>query len=474
MASGPFSMRHSRSIVLLAILCGTTGQRLSGQTSQQLSEAAAANDWKLVESLAQSVIRSHRADPLAWTYLGFAHSHLNQRHLAAKDFERAVRIAPEATYSHNNYGTALEALGRRGEAARQYEISLKLDAAQPAAFVNLARIRAAEESPSARRQALSLLEHAWKLAPDAEIAATLLQLQPCARSENRATPPWVNLDEYAANLLEWKTQVAESTLISAAEALANCGDVYQQAGHPEVAVPAMLRSIDLAPENELLRFRYGMLLIGTKAPKAAEIRIQEALQLFPSSTRLWFALGLAYFDQTMPAKAQEAFDQGLKIEPKSPPLLAYRGLTALDQQHYSEAESYYRKAIAADPSSADLHCLLAEAMEKSSGDAGQVRTELKKAMEIDPRLVAAHIRLGRLELNQGDAAAAVRELKLALALDPSQQEIHFYLARAYQKMHDTEHAREEGRLCSELQAANRDTERNALKDLARRLGQTTF
>jgi Tfp pilus assembly protein PilF len=103
-----------------------------------------------------------------------------------------------------------------------------------------------------------------------------------------------------------------------------------------------------------------------------------------------------------------------------------------------------------------------------------VRAELKKAMEIDPRLASAHIRLGRLELNQGDPAAAVHELKLALALDPSQKEIHFYLARAYQKMHDTEHAREEGKLCSELQTANRDTERNALKDLARRLGQTTF
>src|ERR1700730_1699980 len=215
MGPGPVYMRNFRSIVLIAILCGTTGQRLSGQTPQQMSEAAAADDWKLVESLAQSVIRSDKANPLAWTYLGFAHSHLNQRLLAAKDFEQAVRIAPEATYSHNNYGTALEALGRGREAARQYEISLKLDAAQPAAFVNLARIRTAEETPSGRTRALSLLEHAWKLAPDAEIAATLLQLQPCARSQNHATPPWVELDEYAANLLKWKTQGAASKVISA-------------------------------------------------------------------------------------------------------------------------------------------------------------------------------------------------------------------------------------------------------------------
>ena len=82
--------------------------------------------------LALSALRSDGRDANAWTYLGLADEHLGNNKKALQDFGQAVRLAPKATFAHNNYGAALEANGRSNEALAQYRASLQLDPEQPA------------------------------------------------------------------------------------------------------------------------------------------------------------------------------------------------------------------------------------------------------------------------------------------------------------------------------------------------------
>ena len=57
--------------------------------------------------------------------------------------------------------------------------------------------------------------------------------------------------------------------------------VYQTAGYPENAIPAMRLAIEKDSNNETYKIQYGLLLIDSKAPAAAVIRIEEAIKDFP-------------------------------------------------------------------------------------------------------------------------------------------------------------------------------------------------
>jgi len=91
-------------------------------------------------------------------------------------------------------------------------------------------------------------------------------------------------------------------------------DVYEESWHPENAIPAMRRAIELEPKSERYRFRYAMLLTDTQAPQAAVIRLQEALAEFPRSSRLWFAMGLAQFQDNKTEEATRAFSRALDLD----------------------------------------------------------------------------------------------------------------------------------------------------------------
>ena len=508
----------------------------AAQEADPLGAAAARGDWARAETMARAAVAADRRSATGWTYLGLAEDHEGKKREALQAFAEAARLSPDATFAHNNYGASLEANGNPARAAEEYRLSLELDRNQPAALVNLARLRMATGTPAGREEAQALLRSAWQLAPDAEIARSLLSLAPCARAAMPFTAPPAELQPYGDLVASNATAVAREERPRMSRALLACGliaeaqnfnaallaadprdadavvgkaqaeraagqpaaagrtletavaggmespavyaelaQVYQQTGHMDNAVTAMRRALALAPNDDSLQFRYGMLLLDTHAPKAAELRMRQAVERAPRSARLWFALGLAQFDQTRPADAQVSFDHAIALDATFAPALAYRGLVALDQQHYSEAEAWNRKATAADPSAADLHCLLAEALERQHpSDSSGIRAELARALALDPKFSAAYLTRGRLDLEEGRPKEASEALETALRLDPSQLQAHFYLARAYRQLHDTERAATESKLFSEQQATAEAADRTALQNAVRQLAHTSF
>jgi len=529
-------MRALLPILLLAL--GSIGlpPQAHTQSADPLASAAASGDWKRTEVLARAVLASNRRSAAAWTYLGLAQDHLGEKQQALNDFAEAVRLDPRATFTHNNYGAALEADGKSTQAGAEYRRSLAIDRNQPAALVNLARLLTHSSTKGSRDEARTLLQAAWQLAPDSEIARSLLLLAPCAVVSGPHASPLAELSTYAhavaakisavpsderprvgrvmlgcglkddaeayyaaflsaeprnpeaivgmskAQLAMGRIKEAGATLESAVagglespQVYASLAQLYLRTAHLDHAVDAMQRALALAPQDSSLQFRYGMLLLDTHAPKAAELRMQQAVDANPRAAQLWFVLGLAQFDQTNPAAAQVSFDRAIALDPHFAPALAYRGLAALDQQHYAEAEQWYRKSIAADPSAADLHCLLAEALERQHpGELNDVRAELQRALQMDPNLATAYLTLGRLDVNHARPADAVKELETALRLDPGQRQAHFYLARAYRQLHDTERAATESRLFSEQESAAQTADRAALQETVRQLAHTSF
>jgi tetratricopeptide (TPR) repeat protein len=235
----------------------------------------------------------------------------------------------------------------------------------------------------------------------------------------------------------------------------------------------MRHAIARDPRNELYHARYGMLLVDTKAPAAAIIRLREALREFPNSARLWLALGIAQLQVETNEDPLEALHNALRLEPQSLPALVYLGAAHAERGRYEEAVRFYERAVAADPRSAVPHYLVADVMLKQeSADAARVEQHLRRALELDPELSSAHVALGKFYLRGERWADAARHLERAAAIQPDLAEAFYHLGRAYTRLKRKADAQTALATFERLKASQ--DRRTVQQDLIRRLADVRF
>ena len=490
------------------------------------------------ETNAKSLLqRASQLDPnneLAHTYLGVIADRSGDLAEAERRFAAAAIAAPVSPAARNNHGAILLKLGRAEQAAKQFEVSLRLNPTQPSALVNLAQIRYASGTPEGLRAARDLFEKARTIAPDAEIARSLviiaLRLNDnkaaaayyqdyAALPVNTGTPvnnaaPHLELGaallaaglggEASRELLAAVTldssnveaiillarayraqkdipsagRTLESAVargLDAAPLYAALAELYQASGHIENAIPAMRLAIERDPKNEAYRFRYGMLLTDTKAPEAAVIRLNESLKDFPRSSKLWFALGVAHFKNHKYDEAATAFERSAEFDPQFAPALAYLGIIYDETARYEQAVASYRKAVAANDKLAAVHYLLADALlRQPSADLASAESHLIRAISLEPSFAPGRLALGRLYLRMERFSEAATQLEAVAAADPEQAEAQYQLSRVYMRLKRTEDAQKAiaaFKRLSDNQQKQAQTER---QDLVRRLANVNF
>jgi tetratricopeptide (TPR) repeat protein len=263
--------------------------------------------------------------------------------------------------------------------------------------------------------------------------------------------------------------------LTAAPIYAALAEIYEGVDHLENAIVALRTAIDQDPSNESYRFRYGMLLIRSKAPAAAVIRLQEAVQQFPKSGQLWFALGLAHFSDHKNEEAAAAFDHAIKVQPNLAPALAYRGMVHVAVGKFEEAVELYERALAANDSLAVGHYLLGDALLKqASADTTRAEQHLLRAVSLDGSLVLARLALGKHYLSSGRLEAAAAELEKAIQLEPNLPAAHYQLGRAYARMKRKQESERAFARFEELGKLQREQAVTERQDLVRRLAKVNF
>lgn len=470
----------------------------------------------------------------AHTYLGVLADREGDLAEAEHHFAAAAIAAPTLPQARNNHGAILLRLGRTRQAAAQFEVSLKLDRNQPSPLVNLARIRFEENTPESYGQARELFERAYAIAPDADIARSLaitfLKLGdresavkyfhdytvrlssadagivgPAARAELGAALLGAGLVEEAAQELS-AAAAADSSNVEALLLLARAhlarrdvpaagrvlegavargsddarlyaalADVYEAGGYFENAIPAMRLAIARDARNESYRVRYGLLLVDTKAPAAAVIRLEEAARDFPASPRIRLALGIAQLSGGKSDDARASFERALELDPKSAAVLAYLGTTSAERGQFAEAATLYERAIAADPRQAVPYYLAADALLKlPEVDEARVARHLARAVELDPDFGPAHLALAKLYARTERFAEAAAEFERVVKLDPRSAEAFYQLGRIYVRLKrtaDAQRAMDTFKQLSEAQKEQREVDR---RDLLRRLANVRF
>lgn len=512
------------------------GQAGANVSSAVVAEGVAAlerGDLEGARAVFRKALALNPRDADAHRYLGLLADREGDLEGAARHFKEAARLTPSSAPARNNYGVILLRLGRVREAAAEFEASLRADPEQPNALVNLAQIRFNAGGPQDLRAAAELFARADRIAPDPELARALTVTalrrgDPSAAAAHYqtyssrlagATPApdararaelgaalsdagllkeaeaelaaAVGLEPSNAEAVVGlaRVQLARKDLRAAGRTLegavarglesapvyALLAEVYEQAGHPENAIPAMRLAIQREPQSEKYRFAYGLLLTNAYAPGAAAIRLEEALKVFPESPRLWFALGLAHFKHDKDEESARALLRAVELDPNFAPAYAYLGMLRVKKGAHLEGVALYEKALRADPKLAVGHHLIAEALLKQpETDAARVESHLRRAAELDPTFAPARLSLARLYIRAERWADAVAELEKVTAIDPDSAEAYYQLGRAYTRLKRAPEAQTAVATFKRLSETQKKQDETELREIVRRLGNVRF
>lgn len=498
---------------------------------KQISIAFESGDFLTAKKNLRQIIAAEPNNVTAHTLAGMIADRENDLNEAEKHFAIAARLQPNAPETRNNYGVILMRLNRTREAAKEFEASLKANPNQPSAQTNLAQIYFNEGSPTALQSARNLFEKVFAIAPDVEIARALVVIALRLKEKERAAKDFVSYANLAENKSlpaaarsELGTALLESGLFSEARLefetaakiepdnidvlvlLSRCyleqkdiksagrtlesvvarginnpkiyaalAEVYQVGGYFENAIPAMRLAIEADKTNEAYRYRYGMLLIDSKTPAAAVVRLKEAVNDFPRSAYLWLGLGVAQFYDSKFTDSQISLEKALSFNPKLVPALAYLAAIKISGGQSAAAVQYYERALVLDEKSAILHYLLADALLNDAGaDTTKIEKHLRRAIELDVRIAAAHLALGRLYVRQKLYAEAAAAFEKTVALEPNRAEAFYQLGQIYGRLKRTEESREALAKFKELSELEKTQTKTEYSELVRRLANVKF
>jgi len=508
------------------------------QAERLVAEGAAAferGEVTVARDFFQKALGLNPASVAAHTHLGMIADSAGDLEEAARHFARAARLQPSSSSSRNNFGVILQRLGRTREAAAEFEASLRADARQPHALVNLAQIRFASGTPTGLSAAADLFARAYEIAPDAgiaraqtvialrlkdpsaagvhyrnyttllgkegaaavdgfgarsELGGALLEAGLLAEAEAELTAA-VKLDPSNADTIVQLARVylarqdipvagrlleaAVARGLESAPVYSLLADVYERSGHFENAIPAMRLAIQRDPQSEKYRFAYGLLLTNAYAPAAAVIRLEEALKSFPNSPPLWFALGLAHYKNQKYDKADDAFKHSLELNPTFAHALAYRGMILVQTGAAAEGITLYEKALQVDSKITVVHYLIADALLKQTDvDLPRVETHLKRAVESDATFTPARIALGKLFMRTGRWEKAAAEFERVIKLDTNLPDAYYQLGRTYVRLKRKAEAESTLATFKRLSETQKERESKELREVVKRLADVRF
>jgi Tfp pilus assembly protein PilF len=393
---------------------------------------------------------------------------------AARDlFARADAIAPDAELARALVVIALK-LGDRASAATAYRAYAARLKDAPTATLSTTPTEPTPTTPAARAElGAALLEADLLDEATAELNAAL-----AVEPNNVAAVVALARAQLRRRDVPGAGRTLEAAVargLDAAPVYAALAEVYAAGGYVENAIPAMRLAVERDPRNEAYHYRYALLLIDTRAPAAAVIRMKEALKTLPASARVWLALGIAQLTEGSHADAEQSLRRALELDPRAVPALAYLGATAGLRGQYAQAVAYYERAIAVDDRTAALYFLAADALLKlTEVDAPRVEKYLARANELDPALAPARLALGKLYMRAERWADAAAQLEQAARLAPELSEAHYQLGRAYTRLKRKDDAQRELALFKQQSEAARVREETQALDLVRRLANVRF
>jgi len=203
------------------------------------------------------------------------------------------------------------------------------------------------------------------------------------------------------------------------------GRAYKCLGSVHVAIESLKRAERLDPSNAQIHFDLGAALAQASRPTEAIQELKAASRIDPANSNTHHQLALL-FEKAGDKESALAEDARVKALTAQKGGDAAGNLNAEANQfllagNASAAVKAYRRALELSPTDAKLRYNLSLALDRT-GDRAAERTELERAVQLDPNLAVAHNQLGLLDLQQERVLTAEQHFKKALSIDPKYAE----------------------------------------------------
>ncbi len=207
------------------------------------------------------------------------------------------------------------------------------------------------------------------------------------------------------------------------DAALELGLLQQTLGKPDA--PALLRRIAATADSatapaELARAARALRALGQWQPANAAYR--DAAAAAPADAGINTAWGELFLEKYEPGEAMKSFQAVLQRDPAWVPALI-GAARALADDNPPQSIVFAKKALDVNPSSVDAHVFLArQAIDEGHHD--EARASLQKALAVNPASVAAHALLAALAYVEDKTADYEAEVAKTLAIAPSHGDVY--------------------------------------------------
>jgi tetratricopeptide (TPR) repeat protein len=353
---------------------------------------------------------------------------------AREDFEKVIRLAPQAEQGYSALGAVLVRLGETDKGIRDLQKALSILPSDNSAQLNLAL---AYLQKGANDKALPLLD----------------RLENTAKISGHALPAYVQA-AYGRALATTRPEAAIRKMEFAigsepanAEWRDELGSLYAKQQKWPQAEASFREAIRLNPQIAQAHFHLGIAL-ETEHDANALNELKLASQLAPADEQIGIETGKALAASDHTADAIDQFRQVLKNDPASLEAAYQLALALQFSGDPQEAIPLFEKVIASEPANAEALTNLGMAymQRQNAKDAVQ---PLQRAVKLAPAMVTARQDLAAayIQLNQMDDA--IEQLRAALSLAPNIAALHYDLGLAFKMKDDA------GSAIPELEAAEK-------------------
>jgi tetratricopeptide (TPR) repeat protein len=414
---------------------------------QRVVSAVQKGDFEGALHSSAIALRSDPNDHRLWTLSGMAYSGLRQHTPAQAAFEHALKIAPY-------YLPALE-----GEAQLQYQLGS--ENARP----YLLRILALRPSDPTTHAMLAVLDYRKKDCPAAvphfQQAGDSISSQPdgltmygkCLANSSRFEEA-IPILEHATSLDSTKHSaryylaLCEWNVDRNADALANlkalmaagasdpkvlelAAGVYESMGESQNAIDLLRQAIITNPKNPDAYLQFAELTYEHGSPKIGIDFLNAGLTQLPREARLYLVRGMLLCQLGEFTEAFEDFETANRYDPALSYVDVAKGIVESQSYKPNEALTQFRAAALEHPDDALTQYLLAEtASQGEVPNDAEAMAAVTRAVQLDPKLVAAQDLLAGLYLQHGDKQRAITHSEAALATDPNDQQALYHLTLA--------------------------------------------
>lgn len=219
-------------------------------------------------------------------------------------------------------------------------------------------------------------------------------------------------------------------------------ELLAQRRGPEQAEKALTEAVRTLPDEMSLRFALGTLYETMKRPdKASDVyrTIITASGVRPDGLKARTHLAQILFTQGKAAEAEALIKEVLEENPRDNMALLLKGRRQLLRGDATGATNSFRTVLKDQPENAEVLALLAQA-HMAGKEPALAEESLKKAIEVNPGYITAHLRLAELMANRKDLDGALKELDKALVAAPDDLRVLQAMAQTHIAKGDSKNA----------------------------------